>query len=81
MPHLTRRRYPERQEDCWHIYYGDVCIGTIARRTGCPVDVEQWEWGCGFYPGMKPGRDRGGSAADFEQARVTFTQAGAELFA
>lgn len=40
MPELTRRRYPERQ-DCWHVYYGDVCVGTIARRSGCPVDVDQ----------------------------------------
>jgi hypothetical protein len=29
MPTLTRRRYPERP-DCWHIYYGDVRVGTIA---------------------------------------------------
>jgi hypothetical protein len=33
MPALTHRRYPERQ-DCWHVYYGDVHIGTIALRTG-----------------------------------------------
>jgi hypothetical protein len=33
MPKLTRRRYPERQ-DCWHIYFGDVHVGTIARRVG-----------------------------------------------
>jgi hypothetical protein len=26
------------------------------RRTGCPVDLDQWEWGCGFYPGMEPVR-------------------------
>jgi hypothetical protein len=30
MPTLTCR-YPERP-DCWHIYYGDVRVGTIARR-------------------------------------------------
>jgi hypothetical protein len=34
----SRRRYPERQ-DCWHVYYGDVQVGTIARRAGCPVDA------------------------------------------
>ena len=33
MPTLTRRRYPERP-DCWHVYYGDVHAGTIARRVG-----------------------------------------------
>jgi hypothetical protein len=30
MPALTCRRYPERR-GCWHVYYGDVQIGTIAR--------------------------------------------------
>jgi hypothetical protein len=40
MPALTRRRYPDRL-DCWHVYYGDVHVGTIARRIGCPADVDQ----------------------------------------
>jgi hypothetical protein len=67
MPDLTRRRYKERR-DCWYVYYSDVCVGTIARRAGCPVDVDQWEWGCGFYPGTEPGQDENGTAADFEAA-------------
>jgi hypothetical protein len=54
---LTRRKYPERP-DCWQIYYGDVCVGSIARRSGCPVDEPQWEWGCGVYPGMGPRQGR-----------------------
>jgi hypothetical protein len=29
----TRRRYLERP-DCWHVYYGAVRVGSIARRTG-----------------------------------------------
>jgi hypothetical protein len=33
MTALTRR-HPERT-DCWHVYYGDVHVGAIARRTGC----------------------------------------------
>ena len=41
MPELTRRRYPERP-DCWHVFYGDVQVGTLAIRTGVPVDVDQW---------------------------------------
>jgi hypothetical protein len=45
MPALTRRRYPERP-DCWHVYYGDVHVGTIAIRAGVPVDVDQWGWDC-----------------------------------
>jgi hypothetical protein len=32
MPALTRRRYPER-EDCWHVYYCDVHVGTITERV------------------------------------------------
>ena len=67
MPELTRRRYPERQ-DCWHVYYGDVRVGTIARRVGQPHDEDPWEWLCGFYPGSDPGEQTGGTAATFEQA-------------
>jgi hypothetical protein len=71
---LTRRRYPERP-DCWHVYYGDVHVGTIAIRTGVPFDVDQWEWTCGFYPGCEPGQHTGASAVDFEQARADFEEA------
>jgi hypothetical protein len=74
MPALTCRRYIERI-DCWHVYYGDVCVGTIARRSGCPADVDQWEWGCGFYPGTEPGQGESGTAADFEASRVEFKAA------
>jgi hypothetical protein len=49
MPQLTRCRYPERP-DCWHVYYGDVHVGTIAKRTGNPHDTDPWGWRCGFYP-------------------------------
>ena len=54
---LTRRRYPERQ-DCWHVYYGDVHVGTIARSVGNPNAAPQWQWRCGFYPGSRPGECR-----------------------
>jgi hypothetical protein len=27
--------------DCWHVYYGDVNVGTIAVRPGVPADVNQ----------------------------------------
>jgi hypothetical protein len=74
MPNLTRRRYPERK-DCWHVYYGDVCVGTIARHSGCPVDVDQWEWDCGFYPGTDCGQGENGTAADFETCRAEFEAA------
>jgi hypothetical protein len=32
MPGLTRRLDPDRP-DCWLIYFGDVHVGTIARRN------------------------------------------------
>src|ERR1700761_3438243 len=67
MPELTRRRYPERH-DCWHVYYEDVQVGTIARRAGVPFDVDQWGWICGFYPGSEPGDHLSGTATTFDQA-------------
>jgi hypothetical protein len=74
MPTLTRRRYPERP-DCWHVYYGDVHVGTIARRIGNPHDTDTWEWNCGFYPGSHPREHKSDTAATFEQARADFERA------
>jgi hypothetical protein len=34
----------------------------VARRTGCPVDVDRYEWRCGFYPGIEPNRQRNDTA-------------------
>ncbi len=80
MPSLTRRRYPERP-DCWHVYYGDVQIGTIARRVGCPVDTDPWEWICGFYPGCEPGEHQSATATTFPRARADFDTAWQRLLA
>jgi hypothetical protein len=74
MPKLTRRRYRERH-DCWHVYYGDVHLGTIASRAGVPVDVDQWGWDCGFYPRSHDGLYVQGPAETFEQARADFEAA------
>lgn len=74
MPALTRRRYPERP-DCWHVYYGDVHVGTIAIRTGIPPGEDPWEWACGFYPGCEPGEHTNGTAETFDQARAGFEDA------
>jgi hypothetical protein len=38
---LSRRRYRER-DNCWHVLYGDVHVGTISIRPDVPVDVDQW---------------------------------------
>src|SRR5258708_25601931 len=74
MPQLTRRRYPERP-DCWHVYFDDVHVGTIAIRSGIPHDKDPWSWSCGFYPGSRPGECTNGSAATFDQARAGFEAA------
>lgn len=71
MSELTRRWYRERQ-GCWHVYYDDVRVGTIARRVGIPRSGQAWGWICGFYPGCAPGEFRDGAAATFEQARADF---------
>jgi len=79
MPELTRRRYRERQ-DCWHVYYGDVHVGTIARRVGIPHNGQPWRWICGFYPGSEPGEFRDGTAATFDQAWADFEVAWKRFF-
>jgi hypothetical protein len=44
MPALTRRRSADAPEECWHVYYGDVRVGTIAIRTGMPPGEDPWGW-------------------------------------
>jgi len=44
MPTLTRRRDLEAADECWHVYYGDVRAGTIAKRIGIPLT--EYPWGC-----------------------------------
>jgi hypothetical protein len=80
MPELTRGRYPERP-DCWHVYYGDVHVGTIAIREGCPHDEGPWEWACGFYPGSHPDEHQIGTAESFDEARAGFEAAWAVFLA
>jgi len=72
MPALTRRRDKDRHQESWRVYYGDVCVGWIGERAGVPVDVEQWGWNCGFYPGLAPGQHSYGVAEDFMTARAGF---------
>ena len=39
MPALTRRRSADAPEECWHVYYGKLRVGTIALRSGNPTDT------------------------------------------
>jgi hypothetical protein len=75
MPALTRRRNSEAPYECWHVYCGDVHVGTIAIRSGIPHDEDPWGWSCGFYPGCHPGEHTYGSADTFDQARADFEAA------
>ncbi|MGA2057949.1 MAG: hypothetical protein ABSG88_21915 [Bradyrhizobium sp.] len=70
MPALTRRRGDNPHQVTWHVYYGDVHVGTIGERAGVPFDVDQWQWSCGFYPGLHPGQHCYGTAASFGEARA-----------
>lgn len=72
MSALTRRRSDNPHHVTWHVYYGDVRVGTIGERAGVPVDVDQWGWSCGFYPGLHPGQRRHGTAPTFDEARAGF---------
>jgi hypothetical protein len=72
MPELTRLRSADRRHNCWHIYFGDVHVGTITERVRNPHDTDQWEWNCGFYPGSEPGEIQSDTAATFEEARAAF---------
>jgi hypothetical protein len=71
---LTRRRSNDHH-DCWHVYFGDVRVGTIAQRIGIPRDQHLWGWTCGFYPGSHPGECTQGTAATLDQARAGFEAA------
>jgi hypothetical protein len=75
MPALTRRRDLDAQDECWHVYYGNVRVGTIAKRIGIPPDEDPWARSCGFYPGSHPRECTNGAAATFDQARAAFEAA------
>jgi SOS response associated peptidase (SRAP) len=68
MPALTRRRDLEAQDECWHIYRGDV-------RVGIPFGEDPWGWSWGFYPGCHAGEQTDVTALTFDQARADFEEA------
>ena len=75
MPALIRRRSDDAREECCHVYYGDVQVGTIAVRTGNPDDTDPWQWHCGFYPGSHRRECTTGTTATFDDARAEFEAA------
>jgi len=46
-----------------------VPVGTIGERASVPVDVDQWQWSCDFYPGTEPAEFGDGIAPDFFTTR------------
>ncbi|OKO87559.1 hypothetical protein AC629_13460 [Bradyrhizobium sp. NAS80.1] len=78
-PPLTRKLHDNPHLKGWDVYFGDVRIGHIGQRAGVPVNVEQWGWSCGFYPGMEPGAKRSGTAGTFEAAREAFETTWSEM--
>ena len=68
-------RATDAREECWHVFYDDVHVGSIAIRAGNPHDEDPWEWHCGFYPGSNPGKQQNGTAATFDEARADFEYA------
>jgi hypothetical protein len=75
LPALTRRRNNDPHREGWHVFYGDVRVGAIAKRAGVPVDADQWGWQCGFYPGLDPGQHQNGTSKSFELARAAVNEA------
>ena len=75
MPALTRRRDPDALQETWRVYYDDVQVGTISRRAGVPVDVDQWGWSCGFFPAIDRSLRAGGTTATFVKVRADFAAA------
>jgi hypothetical protein len=54
-----------RSADCWHIYFGDVHVGTITKSNSILNAEPKWQWLCGFYPGSEPGEQPGGTRGEF----------------
>jgi hypothetical protein len=79
MPNLTRRRSDNPHQETWHVYYGDVHVGSIGERAGVPVDVDQWSWNVGFYPLSHRGVCEQGTAPDMFKSRASFAAAWARL--
>ena len=74
MTNLIRQRN-RYHSNSWHIYYGDVRVGTIVRAIGAPNHAELWQWYCGFYPGSQPSENKSSFAETFDRARKAFEAA------
>jgi hypothetical protein len=55
MPTLTRRRDPDRT-DCWLVHYGDVHVGSVARRSGNRTTKTLGNGAAGSIPAQSPAK-------------------------
>jgi hypothetical protein len=47
--HAAVRLATRRRSGTWHVYYGNARVGTIGKRAGVPINVNQWGWSCDFH--------------------------------
>src|SRR5258706_15729178 len=52
MPDLTRRRSPDAPDECWHVFYGDVRVGTNRSATQGREGRRQFAADAGCLPGL-----------------------------
>jgi hypothetical protein len=65
----------DAREECWHVYYGDVHVGTIAIRTGIPFDEDPWAESAVSTRAASRQSYTDGTAATFDHARADFKAA------
>jgi len=78
---LTRRRSKNAREECWHVHWEDVRVGTITIRAGNPDGTDLWQWSCGFYAGSHPAELQSGTAPTFDRARAELNKSPGTRFA
>ena len=82
MPALTPRRSDNPHQVTWHVYHGDVRVGTIGKRAGVPVNVHQcFGTSAEYKAGNELAIARGLLWRHERGTFVKFTEKGAELFA
>jgi len=75
MSELVRRRNHDSPQECWHVYYRDIHVGTIIAQTDLPNAFDRWNWSCGFYPLTHRGLKITGTSVNLFQAWAAFEDA------
>ena len=69
MSTLTRRCQHGVHQETWHIYYGDVRIGSLGERPGVRA-ARRMALELRLLSGMDPSRQQRGIVATFEEPRA-----------